>query len=98
MKGFRLFQKITGSIIGSAGLLYGGYIYGSYNTVKKLEKPEGWQNLSNQSRYRPFTAAVQKVAWNELEPGQVRKLLPSILDAAKVPHGDMVCRSAYFKK
>lgn len=93
MKGFRLFQKITGSIIGSAGLFYGGYIYGSYNTVKKLEKSDGWQNLSNQSRYSLFNAAAQKVAWNELDPGQVRKLLPTILDAAKVPHGDMAVPS-----
>lgn len=93
MKGFRLFQKITASVLGGAGVFYSGYVYGSNNAVKNLEKPEGWQNLPKQTRYRLFDAAAQKIAWNELDASKARQVLPSILDAAKVPHGDMAIPS-----
>ena len=93
MKGYKLFQKITGSVISGSGLLYGSYAYGNHNSLKKLEKPEGWQNLPTESRHRLFGAAAQTIRWSELETTQVRQLLPDMLDAAKVPHGDMAVPS-----
>jgi hypothetical protein len=93
MKNYRLLQKITGGILSSAGLFYGGYTYGQQRSVKKLEQPEGWQGLSAQTRHRLFGAATTQINWSELGTEQVRSLLPDILDAAKIPHGDMAVPS-----
>jgi 8-oxo-dGTP pyrophosphatase MutT (NUDIX family) len=74
-----------------------GYYIGNYNgaqqALKQLSNTEVWNKLPIYIKENIANEAIEYINWKNIKEPTARKILPYILDAAEVPHGDIAVPS-----
>lgn len=86
------YKKAVSTAIG-LGVFYSGYAYGKHDTLKKLQVPETWSKIPTDIRHSIASIAVPHLDYGQLDRSTNIKIATRVLDAIKVPHGDMVIPS-----
>ena len=86
------YKKAVSAVI-SMGFFYGGYEYGKHNTLKKLQAPGAWAKIPTDIRHTVASMASSHIDYRLLDRSENIKTATKVLDAIKVPHGDMVIPS-----
>lgn len=72
---------------------YAGYYLGLYQAnrsfISQLSSVQWWSQLENNIRQDITSNVLSHINWQELDLSGARKILTDVLDASKVPHGDM---------
>ena len=86
------YKKAVSTAI-SISFFYGGYEYGKRDTLKKLQDPETWTKVPTDVRHNIASTASSYIDYGLLGRSENIKTATKVLDAIKVPHGDMVIPS-----